>query len=210
MSERVGIFGASGSGKTSALREIITEAKIDRVIFIDPTGEARRKKWRGFRSAMTLAEVAKIIRKSPHTYKISFEPTPGSEQEDVQKVCAFVIAAQRGYERDGKPIMVAMDEMNLYFGLHDAKKVPGLADLCSRGRHYGVELVGCSQGISEVSTRFRRNLSAAYVLRQMGKADTTAAAELVNMSHEDIKALKNFDILVERNGEVKKKRTRKF
>ncbi|WP_208351091.1 hypothetical protein [Pseudaestuariivita rosea] len=38
----------------------------------------------------------------------------------------------------------------------------------------------------------------------MGKADTTAAAELVNMSNDEIKALKKFNIFVERNGEVKK------
>ena len=55
-----------------------------------------------------------------------------------------------------------------------AEKSPGFAEMCSRGRHYGLDMIGVSQRIAEVSTRFRGNCSETVVFRQKGPRDNKA------------------------------------
>ena len=62
---------------------------------------------------------------------------------------------------------LVVEEMNLSFpvagGVH---KCTGFAEICSRGRHYGIDVIGASQRIAEVDTRFRGNCTESVVLRQ--------------------------------------------
>jgi len=116
------------------------------------------------------------------------------------------MAAQTPFKERGKGqgITLVVEEMNLSFPVHGGEaKARGFAEVCSRGRHYGIEVFGLSQRIAEVSTRFRGNCTETVVLRQQGPRDLSAAVDALGGHKAQIAALRNLDYLHERQGEVK-------
>lgn len=206
MAERIGIFGRSGSGKTSALYHAVKSHS--RVVFFDPMGEARE--WRGWKSAANMAELRALVRRSPAKFKIAFEPVSGREPAELDEVSGYAKELQASYKRHRIGLTLAVDELNVSFPLHGDAKCPGFADLCSRGRHSGITLIGVSQRVSEVSTRFRGNMSAVLILQQMGRADVTAAADLIGDDGRAVKALQKYDILAYVDGKTEKSKTLKI
>ena len=203
MVDRIGIFGASGCGKSTVLRAMIETRP--RVVFLDPMGEARD--WKGWQT-VTLASLRRALTASPAAYRIAVEPRPGSEAADLDRVAAILRDGQRHYQRHGLGVCLAADELNLSFPTAGgAERAPAFADLCSRGRHAGVTLIGASQRVAEVSTRFRGNLNVAVVGRVKGAADRQAAADMLDVDRNRVATLENFAFLVERGGTVKPYRT---
>lgn len=192
MSDRTAIFGASGSGKTSVLYHELHRVDLSRVILFDPLGEARR--WRRFKSVTTDVELRAAILKNPTAFRLAMECAAGEEAARLDALCWKVIKLQSGYERHGQKITLAVDELNLSFPLHGAEtKCAGFAEICSRGRHHGIDVLAVSQRVAEVSQRFRGNLSGVVVLRQMGKSNVDAGADLCGVHPDRIRALKQFE-----------------
>ncbi|QIE44463.1 hypothetical protein G5B38_02370 [Pseudohalocynthiibacter aestuariivivens] len=190
---RIGIWGASGSGKSSYVKQLLKGRA--RMVVFDPLAEyaplcnvtvrsldsvrlAMRKDWRGFR--------------------IAYVPVAGQEPRSLSALAKLLIAAQEPYRQTGAggQITMVVEEMNLSFPVHGgAEKAPGFADVCSRGRHFGIEVYGLSQRIAEVATRFRGNCTETVVMRQQGPRDVKAASDASGASAAQIGRLQNLDYI---------------
>lgn len=196
-----GAFGASGSGKTTVLRALLADQK--RVVFLDPMEEAAS--WRGWRQVQTVAQVKAAIHKSPLAFRVCIAPPPDREAEILDDLAALMMAVQAPYKRGrgGARAVLAVDEMNNAFPVNSGTaRAPHFAKMCSTGRHFGLDLYGASQGVSEVDTRFRRNLARVFIGRQKGQADKTAAAQLLDVPVARVAALTNYHFIAEENGAV--------
>ena len=88
-------------------------------------------------------------------------------------------------------VTLVVEELNNSFGNGwGVARAPEFGELCSRGRHYGVEVIGVSQRLAEVDTRFRGNLTECVVFMQAGRRDLDAAADALGfVKREDIQGL---------------------
>lgn len=199
---RIGVWGASGSGKSSYVKRKIKDIK--RLVVFDPLDEygplCKVK-------ARSLEDVRKAMRKDWQGFKIAYVPPAGKEPAALSGLSRLLTAAQQPYKDKGRGagVTLIVEEMNLSFPVHGGEtKAAGFAEICSRGRHYGIEVYGLSQRIAEVSTRFRGNCTETVILRQQGPRDLAAAVDAIGGRKAEIAALRNLDYLHERQGEVTK------
>ena len=197
---RVGIFGASGSGKSTYVKGAI--GKRARVVVFDPLQEYAAKT-----TAHTVDQVRSQMRADWTGFRIAFVPKAGQEPRALSQLCKFLITAQgrfiAGYS--DKRLTLVVEEMNLAFPVHGGDdKCPGFAEVCSRGRHFGIDVFGVSQRIAEVGTRFRGNLSEIVILRQQGARDLNTAVQESGAAVQDVRALKNYQYLTVQGGDVRK------
>tara|TARA_Y100001001_G_scaffold31345_1_gene26088 strand:+ start:5379 stop:6017 length:639 start_codon:yes stop_codon:yes gene_type:complete len=203
---RIGVWGASGSGKSSYVKKAIKGRK--RMVVFDPLGEYSAL---CNVTAQTVEQVRLAMRKNWAGFSIAYVPPSGQEPRALSALCKLMMAAQMPYKESGKGqgMTLVVEEMNLSFPVHGGEhKSPGFAEVCSRGRHYGIEVYGLSQRIAEVSTRFRGNCTETVVLRQQGARDLAAASEAIGGDKAAVAALTNLDYIHERQGTRKKGRVK--
>lgn len=199
--QRIGVFGASGSGKSSFVKQLI--AKLGRVVVFDPLDEYSSL---GFQRVRSAEAARRHMVENWANFRIALVPASGSEPRILSQLSALLLRAQEPYRTRGvgSGITLVVEEMNLSFPVHGgATKAPSFAEICSRGRHYGIEVYGLSQRIAEVSTRFRGNCTQTVILRQQGPRDTQAAIDAIGVDKAKVQNLKNLQYLHERNGEIK-------
>ena len=194
---RIGVFGASGSGKSAWVKQQIQGR--GRVVVFDPMQEYQAL---GFKTVRKVDQVRLAMRDDWAGFRVAFVPAPGLERRDLSQLCNLLAKSQEHILNGGKgvPMTLVAEELNLASSANGS--CPGFADLCSRGRHYQIALIGVSQRIAEVSTRFRGNTTEAVILRQRGSNDIKAASELLGIPRSEIEALGNLEYLHERRGEV--------
>jgi|TARA_A100000171_G_scaffold52764_1_gene72880 DNA helicase HerA-like ATPase len=201
---RIGVWGASGSGKSSYVKKAIKGRK--RMVVFDPLGEYSAL---CNVTATNLEQVRVEMRYNWANFSIAYVPPAGQEPRALSALCKLMMAAQMPYKKTGKGqgMTLIVEEMNLSFPVQGgAQKSPGFAEVCSRGRHYGIEVYGLSQRIAEVSTRFRGNCTETVVLRQQGPRDLAAATDAIGGDKAAVAALANLDYIHERQGTRKKGR----
>lgn len=198
---RIGVWGASGSGKSSYVKKLIRREK--RLVVFDPLDEYRP--FTG-KSVTDLDEVRKAMLADWRGFRVAFVPPSGKETIALSALSRLMMAAQQPF-KDGKAklgMTLVVEEMNLSFPVHGgAEKSPGFAEVCSRGRHYGLTVFGLSQRIAEVSTRFRGNCTETVILRQQGPRDIAAASEAAGVPRDQVTRLKNLDYITSKNGETR-------
>jgi len=177
------------------------------VVVFDPLGEYRAEGFREIRHdhAKALDEVRIAMARDWSNFRIAYVPPAGKEAEALSILSAVLKRVQEPYREcgAGAPLILAVEEMNLSFPVAGgAERSPGFADLCSRGRHYGITLVGVSQRIAEVSTRFRGNASQTVVFAQKGRRDLDAAERETGAPRASIAGLKSLEFLAEKNRDI--------
>lgn len=205
---RIGVWGASGSGKSSYVKKLIRDRK--RLVIFDPLAEYGKE----------LARIRNIDHKRPDDldrvrlamldnwsgFRVAYVPPSGHEPGALSALSKLLMAAQQPFkdgQRGAEMLTLVVEEMNLSFPVSGgAQKSPGFADICSRGRHYGIEVIGLSQRIAEVATRFRNNCTETVVLRQKGPRDIDAATQEIGGNKAAVMKLKNLDYLHEKSGSV--------
>lgn len=195
---RVGVWGASGSGKSSYVKAAMAQRR--RVVIFDPQAEYPGKR------LTNLETVRREMRGNWTGFRISYTSPPGKEAQALSALCRLLLAAQRPFKETGRgsPMVLVVEEMNLSFPVAGgAARSPGFAEVCSRGRHYGIEVWGVSQRIAEVDTRFRGNCTDTIVFRQKGQRDQSAAALELGCKPGDLPR-ENLAFLHEGAGQVKK------
>ncbi|MHC8493641.1 helicase HerA domain-containing protein [Thalassospira sp. SM2505] len=200
---RVGIWGRSGSGKSTLAKRLVAKRK--RVVAFDPQDEYQHE--RGFFRVDTIDQVrAYMARNWRRNFKVAYVPPAGQEMAALDRLSKLLKIAQKPFfdGEDERQITLLAEELNEPFPVTSIPKAyGGFGDLCSRGRHYGIELIGVSQRVAEVNTRFRGNCTETYVFRQKGPRDLTAAAnELGDVKPADIQALKPHHYIHEKDGTI--------
>lgn len=181
---RIGVWGRSGSGKSSYVKRLIRERK--RLVIFDPLAEygpELRIRSIEHRQADSLDQVRLAMVSDWQSFRVAYVPPSGKEPAALSALAKLLLAAQQPFKdgrRGARPLTLVVEEMNLSFPVHGgAQKSPGFAEICSRGRHYGIEVIGVSQRVNEVSKRFRGNATETVVLAQSDDDDAKAAGKLL-------------------------------
>ena len=198
---RIGVWGASGSGKSTYVKRKI--ASIKRLVIFDPLDEYSTLA--GVKRVTSVDQVRQAMLADWTGFRVAYVPPSGKEPRALSQLCKLLMQAQEGFKAAGKGagITLVIEEMNLSFPVKGGEaQSRGFAEVCSRGRHYGIEVYGLSQRIAEVSTRFRGNCTETIALRQQGPRDVQAASDALGVDRGRVQALKNLDYLHAQNGEI--------
>lgn len=182
----MGLFGASGSGKTTKARELTK--KLKRIIYFDPLGDfvnvAGSKVIAGDVEALKSA----VIKNFTTGFKIVFITRFGEQEKQLNDICYFLVDMQRGYLAGfhNAQITLLVDELDEGFpsGIMQRNAKNGFGYLCKRGRHFGINLVGISQRTAQVDVCFRGNLSALYLFRHVDPIDTQKAIDMIGRKYK--------------------------
>lgn len=196
---RVAIIGASGSGKSSYAKRFIHTAK--RTVIFDPMDEYYAQ---GAARCTTIEQVQSAMRASFSGFRLAFVPKPGHEATGLNRLSHLCLKAQEPFKgkRAGPALNIVVEEMNTCFPLHGAEgRAPAFAEICSRGRHSFINVIGISQRFAEVSMRFRGNLTECVAFR-CNASDVKAAADATNAPANDIRALKDLHYIRSVQGDI--------
>ncbi|KEP71760.1 hypothetical protein DL1_00370 [Thioclava dalianensis] len=201
---RIGVWGRSGSGKSSYVKNKLRGVR--RVVIFDPLAEYGGE---GFRviehRAHGLDGVRVQMAANWRGFRLAYVPPSGREAAALSGLSRLLMAAQEPFRATGRgaQITLAVEELNMSFTVNGgANHAPGFAEICSRGRHYGIEVIGISQRIAEVATRFRGNCTETVVFPQKGKRDLDAAAAELGVDVAQVRGLQNLHYLHEQGGTV--------
>jgi len=154
-------YGIRGMGKSSLTKKQVQQ--MDRVLVFDPQGEYAYLP--GFRS-VAWSDLGSAIRKPK--FKLSYKPKRGTAIHALHKIAANLLALQEPYAdwiARGRPGKAPMPQMTLVVEemaiSYPSEKLPvdmwGMKEMCERGRHAGITLIGTTQRPATISTIFRGN-----------------------------------------------------
>lgn len=204
----LGIFGRSGSGKSSLLKEALRGES--RVVAFDPLAEMTGRGWKTFSGQMQ--PLLKHMGASGTRLRASYQPAKGVDRiKALDRLSEAILKAQGGFKagRHRSKILFVVEEMSGCFPLGAEKKCPNFVEICDRGRHYGIRVCGVSQGVNKVAGTFRDRLDAVCVLAQMRKSTQETAADLIGEHWRTVRDLQNFEYLAYQNGKLWKGQTKK-
>lgn len=174
---RVGVYGASGSGKSTWVKAAIRGQS--RVVVFDPLDEYGRHR---LARVDSLKALRAVMARNWRGFRVAYVPRPGQEARSLSDLCRFIIAAQEPGRQAGRPVPLTLvvEEMNLSFPVTGLPaELDGMMHMCSRGRHYGVRVIGVTQRVAEVATRFRGNTDARIIFRQGDHRDVSTVCSMI-------------------------------
>lgn len=206
---RIGIWGASGSGKTTKAVKL-TAGQDRRVIAFDPVLD--KAIGRGAIRVKGLDRLWPVLDAHWYRSNLRIAYTPRSTEDcpgDLHKLCLYVIARQEADTKKESELTLLVDELNLSFPV---ERLPsglyGFMDMCARGRHYRVNIIGISQRVAEVGTRFRGNTSSFYAFRVGDHTDAQTLSRMMGPEYrQQLIDLPNYDYFHVESGVVTKGRT---
>jgi len=164
---------------------------LQRVVFFDPLGDFVKgaQVVTGGYDALRTA----LIRSYATGFRISYRPTFGEEEKELSKLSKLLVLLQYGYGRAHfAKITLVVDELDEGYpsGISQRDKKNGFSYLCKRGRHFGINLIGCSQRTAQVDVCFRGNLTGLYLFRHVDPVDTDKALQMLGREYAaDFRAL---------------------
>lgn len=193
-SARIGVFGASGSGKTTLALAVVKTS--NRVIFFDPLDDLPAK--HRFTDINRLKQF--LVKNYATGFRVAFVPDLGRAAAQLNEISQFLITMQNGFKFSDYAQLVTLfiDELDLSFPLNLSKRQPAnkFYFLCCRGRHYGINIVGISQRMSQVDLPFRANLSDLFILRLADFNDINNAVNMLGAQWRDpVQNLKNYEYI---------------
>ena len=205
---RVGLFGASGCGKTTKSREIIKNSS-RLIIFDSILGEWRDncKKWlAGGVVVDNILDLKKAVLKRWYKgFKVVFVPTFSKEKKQLDDVARYILAIQSGFG--------LTHHAKLTFFIDEAQEcIPsgpaqtwanhGALMLARMGRKKGINLIVASQRVKTIDINIRANLDYTYFFRLEELSDINEATQIIH-DKQGLLAMKNFDYYYKACGQIK-------
>ncbi len=176
--QRTGVYGASGTGKSHYVKQLIRPER--RLVVFDVLDEYRDLRRVDLNGVLAAASA------SYRDFRVRYCPPVGAEGDALSRLCDVLKVIQEPYkqEQSGAPeLTLVVEELNVAFPVHGGEaRARGFAEICSRGRHWGVNVLGVSQRIAEVSPRFRGNMSEVVIFMQLEPIDITRAKAALGRS----------------------------
>lgn len=204
--QRVFITGASGSGKSTWVKAKLKE--YSHVVIFDPLDEYARE-LKSVKRVTSLQELRAGMKQGwQNGFKTAFVPPQGNlktKANALHKLSEFLLAAQEPYfsAKMKQQLCLVVEEMNLSFPIQNLpEEYWGFGEICSRGRHYGINVLGVSQRVAEVNTRFRGNCDFHVIFRCADWVDIKTRAQQLGPSvKEQLEGLQVHEFLkVDQNG----------
>lgn len=172
--------GASGSGKSHAIKQALTESRPVRLLICDPDGEYDKHGAR----ARTLAQVVALT--AAPNFAITFTPSDDSKIGTDQ--FAFLCTLAWNIANDqGRPLTFTVDELAEYVTASQAPM--SWRRLVKRGRKYGVTVYAGSQRPAEIDKTIWSNASMIRAGRLNNPPDQMTVARALNVKVEDLTKL---------------------
>lgn len=203
---KIGVWGGTGSGKSTRVKEII--ARNNRVIVIDPIGDYQHEK--GFKNYKTLKGLYGAIREQWNTgFRVVLSVQRGQNPQGVlEQLSEGLFKIQKPYyeNKPCKEITLVVEEMSLSYPERTlGKNERSFLELVNLGRHYGIEIIGVSQRIAEVKKNFVGNCSEHYFFRLGSASDRNAVTGIIGAEHKQaLTALQTHEYLHFSQGVVTK------
>lgn len=167
--KRTAIYGASGMGKSTLLKELLRGSH-PRVLIYDLMDEYGAQ---GAKVVRSHDELVAALRAGWHgNFAIAYVPPPVSYVRDLHTVSTLLMMVQRPYYDAGDQLNVDPLPLKITFVVEELSKsfpnqklpdnLRNFSELCLRGRHYGIALFGTTQRPALVSPDFRGNAMASY------------------------------------------------
>ena len=196
--ERFGLFGASGSGKTTKAREIIRNSR-RLIVFDSIKGEwsQHAQEWLG-RSCVVVdneSQFCAVLRKKWQSgFRIVYQPQFGHEIENLDFIATKIWQAQSGFGvTHNAKITLFVDEAQecAPSGLKYKCPFHAALRLAQMGRGRGINFIVASQRIKSVDINIRSNLTGIFLFRLADLADIQEAKRIL-LGKGDAGAIPNF------------------
>ena len=205
---RIGIFGASGCGKTHKGRELIS--KCNRLIVFDSILAEWRDNGRHWLPSVVCVDNVFDLKKAVlkrwyKGFKIVFVPTMGREKKQLDEVARYILAIQNGFGiTHNAKLTFLIDEAQECIPSGTALTWPthGAITLARMGRKKGINLLCLSQRIKTVDINLRANLNDTYIFRLEELADINEANQIIH-DKTGLLAMKDFDYYLKSGGQIK-------
>ena len=139
-------------------------------------------------------------------FKIAYYPTPNFEEVELSVISSALMTAQENYGlQHSAQVTLVVDELDLSFpsGITQGKKNNGFKNLCCRGRHNGINIIGISQRMHMIDISFRANCSAFYIFRHFEPADIDTAVKILGKQYrETLEKLDNFEYIYKQGATI--------
>lgn len=205
---RIGLFGASGCGKTTKSRQLIENAR-RLIVFDSILGEWRDncKKWleKGLWVDNLLDLKKAVLKRWYSGFKIVFVPKIGMEKRQLDEVARYILAIQDGYGlTHSAKLTFFIDEAQECIPSGTAQTWPnhGALMLARMGRKKGINLLCASQRIKTVDINVRANLSTTYIFRLEELSDINEANQIIH-DKDGLLSMQNFDYYIKTDGKIK-------
>lgn len=169
-------IGASGSGKSTAIKRRLMKAKPKRLIIVDPMGEYGKY-------APPVSTIKELLAKANQkTFAVSFKTSKLNPKDQFETICDIA------YSIGG--LWLVVEELSLYTSAQSAP--PSWSDCTMRGRHMGMTVIGASQRPSRIDKDFFGNCSMIHTGRLNFANDAKTMADALNVPKIQITELLPF------------------
>ncbi len=204
---RVGLFGCSGSGKTTKAKKLLTNVR--RLIIIDPQREFMDNPTTTAKKATSRAEFIAILKSNflKSNFAIIYCPKNlSSLKDDVDFIAKYIYGLQSAYGKGHfAKITLFIDEAQeaVPSGTYQKNPDNGVLLLARMGRKRGINLVIVSQRLNTVDINLRANLSDIFIFQLRELSDINSAKDIV-FDKETLHNMKIYDYFHKSsNGEIK-------
>jgi DNA helicase HerA-like ATPase len=208
--------GTTGSGKTTAIKQIgVIEAK-DQVALFDPYKDYDQLVGRKVRRYTKLSAFAKALYQAravrpAQGFKIAYSPTTGANPKSLEAFCQVVWGAGDG--EHPKRLKVVLEELAKC--LKTASKADGaFGEILTGGRKFGLDALCLFQRGQEVSKTIFGQCSTKWVGKQERKKDAAYLADELDFPLNEILSMPDFHYMIKKPehgmGEFSKGKLRKL
>ncbi len=207
MRELVSINGATGTGKSTKLRELLKPYR--HAVVLDPWGEDREWASQRFERVRDVDGLsAALAQRWRAGFRLVLVPPADKTAEALHWVSTLIF----GYsDKVCLPrLALAVDEMAECYGTVHAQRqrLTGFRRIILQGRHINCSVYGVTQRPQDVATQFRANCDRRFFFALHTATARNAVLEDIGREHASLLPAKDYEFLEWRRGKITRGRTR--